>query len=127
MKLSIFYLDDDAEQLQIFELIFNGDYVVRTASRLAEARRILSECPADIIISDQSMPEISGTEFLSEAAQACPDSFRILLTGYVAVGDVLPEISNGIIHQFITKPWHPVKMREVLTRAGAALERRINT
>lgn len=127
MKRSIFYLDDDAEQLQIFELMFDGDYVVRTASGLTDARRILSECHADIIISDQSMPEISGTEFLREAAQVCPNSFRILLTGYVAVGDVLSELSNGIIHQFITKPWHPTKMREVLARAGATLDRRINT
>ncbi|HKP72064.1 MAG TPA: response regulator [Pyrinomonadaceae bacterium] len=122
MKRSVFYLDDDATLLDIFQEMFEGEYDVRTATKLSEARRMLSECAADIIISDQSMPEISGSKFLREAAALCPGSFRIMLTGYSAVGDVLGDVSKGIINIFIAKPWEEEQMRQVLERAGASLE-----
>jgi DNA-binding NtrC family response regulator len=69
---SIFYFDDENILLDIFREMFQGEYEVRTAATLSEARVILSEHP-DVIISDWSMPEISGTDFLREVMQASPD------------------------------------------------------
>jgi FixJ family two-component response regulator len=89
---------------------------VQTASTLAEARLMLAQCP-DILISDWSMPEISGIDFLREAAESCPKSFRIMLTGYGQVGDVIEEISAGLVQLFITKPWNESEMRKVLERS----------
>ncbi len=103
--------------------MFGDDYDVHTAATLEEARRVLAACDAEIIISDQLMPEIEGTEFLREAARACPHSFRILLTGHATVGEVIGELSTGIIHLFEAKPWREERMREILERAVAALDR----
>ena len=122
MKRSVFYFDDDVKLLDIFQEMFEDEYDVRTTTKLAEARRMLSECAADIIITDQSMPEISGSEFLREALRICPHSFRIMLTGYSLVGDVLGEVTNGLIDVFIVKPWQEEQMRQVLERGGAAVE-----
>jgi DNA-binding NtrC family response regulator len=122
MKRSVFYFDDDAKLLDIFQEMFEDEYDVSTTTKLAEARHMLSECAADIIITDQSMPEISGSEFLREAVKKCPRSFRIMLTGYSAVGDVLGDISNGLIDIFIVKPWKEEQMRQALERGGAAFE-----
>jgi len=115
---SIFYLDDEVGCLDIFESCFGDEYHVRTASTLAEARRMLLERPADIIISDQLMPEISGREFLSEVARAYPSSYRVMLTGSMTVGEFIPEISSGIVHLFVAKPWEARHMRQVLERAS---------
>ncbi|HEX8495184.1 MAG TPA: response regulator [Pyrinomonadaceae bacterium] len=125
MQRTVFYFDDEASLLDVFREMFSDQYDVRTAATLSEARRVLAECSAEIIISDQSMPEIDGTEFLREAAAMCPESFRILLTGQVSVGDVLEEVSTGIIHLFETKPWREERMREILDRASTVLDRRI--
>ncbi|HEY0098489.1 MAG TPA: response regulator [Pyrinomonadaceae bacterium] len=122
MKRSVFYFDDDATLLDIFQEMFEDEYDVRTTTKLAEARQMLSECASDIIITDQSMPEISGLEFLREAIKKCPDSFRVMLTGYSLVGDVFGEIANGVIDIFILKPWKEEQMRQVLERGGAAVE-----
>ena len=122
MKRSVFYFDDDATLLDIFQEMFEDEYDVRTTTKLAEARQMLSECTADIIITDQSMPEISGSEFLREAIEKCPHSFRIMLTGYAAVGDVFGDITRGLIDVFIVKPWKEEQMRQVLERGGAAVE-----
>ena len=124
MRRTIFYFDDDARLLELFEEMFRDEYDVLTAETLEEARRVLSECRVEIIISDQSMPEIEGTEFLREAAATCPESFRILLTGKITVGEVIGDMSVGIIHLFEVKPWREERMREILERAGAILDHR---
>ena len=118
MKRSIFYFDDDDGCLQIFRDTFGGEYDVRTAATLSEARRMLAERPADIVISDQWMPEITEAEFLREVAAACPSSYRVMLTGSMTVGEALPEIGSGVVHLFVTKPWKGPDMRAMLERAG---------
>jgi DNA-binding NtrC family response regulator len=118
MKQAIMYLDDEVPLLELFQQMFGEDYDVRTAGSLEEARRMLSERPADIIISDQHMPEISGTEFLAEVAQEYPLSFRVMLTGSMLAGEAIPEILSGIVQLFIAKPWDEQEMRRALERAG---------
>ena len=120
---SIFYLDDDSTHLALFQAMFGEEFDVRVSTTPDEARRMLAECAADIIISDQRMPEIEGMDFLREAMQACPASFRILLTGEVHIGEVMNEIREGLLHAFLTKPWTEMRMREMLERARAFLER----
>jgi DNA-binding NtrC family response regulator len=117
VKPSIFYFDDELVLLDIFREMFSDEYEVWTAANLSEARRIISECTPDIIISDWSMPEISGIEFLREAAGLCPRSFRIMLTGFAQVGDMINEIGTGVIQLFISKPWDEEQMRQALFRA----------
>jgi DNA-binding NtrC family response regulator len=124
MKQSIFYLDDEAACLSIFQATFGRDYDVRTATTLVEARLMLSEDPADIVIADQLMPEMAGTDFLHEVAEKYPASCRVLLTGGVMVGHVIGEVSAGVIQFFVAKPWTEADMREMLERASVALDLR---
>jgi DNA-binding NtrC family response regulator len=124
MSLTILYVDDEAELLTIFELMFRDDYDVRTFEDPVEALRMLSDCPADIIISDQMMPVMNGTEFLRRATELCPEAFRIMLTGNAAVGDVFAEIASGIINIFIPKPWIKSQMKGFLMMAENTLARR---
>ncbi|MDQ3821116.1 MAG: response regulator [Acidobacteriota bacterium] len=116
MKPTILYFDDEEMQLTLFAEMFSDEYEVRAASTLIEARAILSFCP-EIVISDWSMPGISGLEFLREAARSCPKSFRILLTGYGQVADVMLEVGRGVIQLFMPKPWNETEMRTALERA----------
>lgn len=124
MSLVILYVDDETDLLTIFELMFKDDYDIRTFDNPIDALRMLSDCPADIIISDQMMPQMSGTEFLRKAARLCPDGFRIMLTGNAAVGDVFAEIASGVINIFIPKPWNAPQMQGFLMLASNTLRRR---
>ncbi|MFN2455968.1 MAG: response regulator [Pyrinomonadaceae bacterium] len=118
MKPSILYLDDDTACLTVFRDMFSGNYDVRIASTHAEARAQLAERPADIIISDQHMPEMEGMEFLREVAAAYPQSFRIMLTGELMIGHVINEVSTGVVHLFTTKPFDEPAIQEMLERAS---------
>jgi DNA-binding NtrC family response regulator len=123
LKRTIFYIDDEVVCLNLFQKMFGDEYAVRTATTLTEARRMLTEHPADIVISDQSMPEIKGTDFLSEVATTHPSSYRVLLTGSIHLGGVIAEVGSGLIHLFISKPWTEHNMRQMLERASLHFER----
>lgn len=118
LKPSILYLDDESVCLEVFQHTFSEEYDVRIAKTIAEARRALAERPSDILISDQTMPDISGTDFLSEVAIAYPASVRVLLTGSMCCGEALREITTGIVNMFVTKPWKEADMSQVLLRAS---------
>jgi DNA-binding NtrC family response regulator len=117
LRREIFYIDDDSGCLKVFREMFDGEYDVRTETALAGARRSLAERSADIVISDQMMPEIGGKEFLREVAGAHPASYRVLLTGAITVADALKEVGAGVVHAFVVKPWAEEEMRRVLERA----------
>ncbi|HEX8843854.1 MAG TPA: response regulator [Pyrinomonadaceae bacterium] len=121
MKRSILYLDDEAVCLEVFQGLFGGEYDVRTAVTVSEARALLAECPADIVISDQLMPDVEGTEFLREVANKYPTSCRVLLSGTVNVGNVVGNIGKGTVQFFLAKPWTEQQMRRVLERADSYL------
>ena len=124
MKTSILYLDDEPEVLSVFLDTFGLEYDVTTAATAAEARRALLERPADIVISDQAMPDILGTEFLTEVARDYPQAFRVMLTGSMTVGGALPEIGSGVVQLFVAKPWDPAGMRRMLERVTLQRELR---
>jgi DNA-binding NtrC family response regulator len=117
MKTTIFYFDDEVICLNLFQEMFGGEYDVRTATTLSEAWRMLAERPAEIVISDQSMSEITGVDFLQEVAAKYPSSFRVLLTGSISIVGVFPLISAGTIHLFIPKPWTEHGVRQLLERS----------
>lgn len=120
-KASILYLDDEQTCLDVFRLTFGDEYLVRVAQTAAEGRRALaSEGPFDVVISDQFMPDLDGLTFLGEAQTASPESYRVLLTGSVGVGDCLREIASGVVQLFIVKPWDQDHMRRVLELAESA-------
>ncbi len=118
--LSILYLDDEPSCLNIFRQMLGDDYEVRTAQTLVEARLALAEESFDIVVSDYSMPETDGLTFLREVAATQADSYRVLLTGALGVGDVVWELGGGAIHSFLKKPWDEDSLRAAVELAGAS-------
>ncbi|HYJ47397.1 MAG TPA: response regulator [Pyrinomonadaceae bacterium] len=116
-KTSILYFDDEETCLDVFQQIFSDEYDVCAVSTLAAAQEALGRERFDIIISDQLMPEIDGLTFLREMARTRPETFRMMLTGSIGVGNVIRELSAGIIHLFVTKPWTEPNMKQALERA----------
>lgn len=117
-RLSILYFDDEAICLDIFRQMFGTECEVRTAQTLGEARRALADTTFDLVFSDYWMPETDGSAFLREVAAAQPDSYRVMLTGALGVGGVIAELSRGVIHLFLKKPWSEADVRTALELAG---------
>ena len=121
----ILYVDDEPENLRIFELTFRRDFTIFTATSGDQGLEIIHTKPVALVISDHRMPGMTGTEFLARAAAVDPKTVRIMVTAYGDAATLQDAINNGSIYRFIPKPWNPDDVRATLIRGieAYALER----
>lgn len=103
---SILVVDDEPDNLDLLYRTFHREFKVLRAENGPVALEILAQVgEVAVIISDQRMPLMSGTEFLSLTATQYPDTIRIILTGYTDVVDLVEAINSGKVFKYVTKPW----------------------
>lgn len=113
----ILAVDDEQAMLNLHDRILSDDFTVHTAISGAEGLDILQKNPnIELIISDQRMPAMSGTEFLSRSMSINPNCVRIILTGYTDIKDLVDSINSGRVFQYITKPFEPDELRLTIKR-----------
>ncbi|MBO9999228.1 MAG: SpoIIE family protein phosphatase [Cyanobacteria bacterium SID2] len=118
-KLKLLVVDDETDNLDLLYRTFRRDFQVYKAESAMAALQVLEEeGEMAIIISDQRMPEMNGTEFLSKTVDRYPDTIRILLTGYTDVEDLVEAINSGQVFKYITKPWNPEELKAVVQQAA---------
>ncbi|MEC4891624.1 MAG: response regulator [Oscillatoria sp. PMC 1051.18] len=117
-KPKILIVDDEPDNLDLLYRTFHREYKVLRAESGPAALEILAcEEEVAVIISDQRMPEMTGTEFLSLTAVQYPDIIRIILTGYTDVEDLVEAINTGKVFKFVTKPWQAEELKNVVRQA----------
>jgi thioredoxin reductase (NADPH) len=89
-----------------------GDYRIMKANSGAEALDTLKQlklrnAPVALLVSDQRMPEMSGTEFLSLAMGIFPETRKILLTAYADTEAAINSINEIGLDHYLMKPWDP--------------------
>jgi CheY-like chemotaxis protein len=118
-KPKMLVVDDEPDNLDLLYRTFRRDFEVLRADSGANALSLLATSgEVAVIISDQRMPEMKGTEFLSKTVPQFPDTVRIILTGFTDVEDLVEAINAGQVYKYITKPWDPHELRTVVQRAA---------
>src|SRR5262249_62238573 len=98
MKQSrVLVVDDEQQNLDLLVRVLHREFEVFTASSGTEALDIIARNDVDVIVSDQRMPGMLGTELLREAAARCPAAKRILLTAYAHTGALVATL-HGAAH-----------------------------
>ncbi len=117
-KPKLLVVDDEQDNLDLLYRTFRKDFTVFRADGGIKALEVLAkEGEMAAIISDQRMPEMKGTEFLSRTVSDFPDTMRIVLTGFTDINDLIDAINSGQVHKYITKPWEPDQLKFVISEA----------
>ena len=119
----ILLVDDEPEILFSLRGLLRHDFEVHTAPGGAEALAILRQHPVHVIMTDQRMPGMTGVELLRRAREECPEAVRIVFTGYADIKAVVDAINEGQIYRYLTKPWDPGELVELLRQACEHYER----
>ena len=115
---TVLVVDDDVHVLAALHRLFRRDgYRVLTAASPAEGFELLALYSVQVIMSDQRMHAMSGTEFLSKVKEMYPDTVRIILSGDTRIDEVLDAINRGAIDRFYTRPMPDAALREHLRQA----------
>jgi len=111
-------IDDEPNILNALKrLLRKEDFRLLTTGSGREGLKILDEEEVQVVVSDQRMPEMSGTEFLKEVKARHPDIIRIILTGYTDIDTVTDAINEGHIYKFFLKPWNDQNLKLEIRQA----------
>ena len=113
-KYTILYIDDEPHNLTTFKATFKWDYHILTAKSAFDGFDILAENEVQLIISDQRMAGLSGTEFFKKVVKRFPDPMRIILTGFSELEVIMRAINECGIYRYMTKPWKESDMKKTI-------------
>jgi signal transduction histidine kinase len=112
----VLYVDDEPENLRIFDLTFRREFSVLLAKSGEEGLARLHASPIALVLSDHRMPGMTGVDFLARACEIDPRAVRMLVTAYGDAETLGHAINSGAIYRFVAKPWTPDEMRVSLRR-----------
>ncbi len=115
---TLLLVDDEENVLRSLVRLFRRDgYRILAAGNVRDAFDLLATNDVQVILSDQRMSDMSGTEFLGRVKMLYPDTVRMVLSGYTDLATVTDAINRGAIYRFLTKPWNDDELREHIRQA----------
>lgn len=115
---TVLFVDDEENILHSLKRLLRKEgYQIQTATNGSDGLEILKNQDVHLVVTDQRMPGMSGTEFLAKAKEEFPDTIRIILTGYTEVDSITASINKGHIYKFFLKPWDDQNLRLELKQA----------
>ncbi|MBL7995203.1 response regulator [bacterium] len=124
-KPKILIVDDEVEILRVLFKTLEDDYDVVTTSRAKEALEMIDNS-VHVILSDQRMPEMSGSEFLKAVRDKYPQIVRIIMSGYSDMNALISSVNDGEIFRYISKPWELQDLLDTLQLAVAKYNENIS-
>ncbi|MHB0961252.1 MAG: response regulator [Pirellulaceae bacterium] len=118
-KHPVLLVDDEPEILFSLKGLLRREFELYTAEDGNEAMRILHDHPIHVIMTDQRMPQMTGVELMGRVKTEYPDAIRIIFTGYADIKAVIDAINRGALYRYVTKPWDPDELIELLHDATA--------
>lgn len=116
-------LDDEENVLRSLRRLFRtAGYRIHATTEPDEAFELLARHPVGVVVSDQRMPKMSGTDFLRRVKSLHPATRRIVLSGYTELQSITDAINEGAIYKFFTKPWNDAQLQLQVEEAFVAYE-----
>jgi len=124
IKHTILVVDDEENNLQLLKRTLRRKYNIITATNGLEALKIVEENGDNIalIISDQRMPQMTGTEFLSQISDKYPNIIKMLLTGYSDIDAMVEGVNKCQLFQYISKPFDLDELQIIIKNGINAYE-----
>lgn len=97
--------------------LHNEPWKIFTAATTGGAFDILSREAVDVVVSDERMPGMSGSQFLSEVRKKYPHTIRMILSGQADLEAAVRAINEGEVYRFLLKPCNPADLRITIRQA----------
>jgi len=112
------FVDDDPETLASYGRALRKKYELDMALGPVRGLEAVAENgPYAVVVSDLRMPGMDGVEFFSRLRKSCPDTVRIMLTGYADIRSAMDAVNTGHVFRFLAKPCAEEELDAALTAA----------
>jgi len=117
-RCNVLFVDDEPLVLgSLRDALRKYPFTILTATAGSQALTLLESQPVDVVVSDERMPGMTGSEFLSIVRQKHPHTIRIILTGQASLTSAIRAINEGEVYRFLTKPCAAVDLAITIQRA----------
>lgn len=118
-EFALLFVDDEEQARKYFRLAFENDFQVLTAPSVDAAWDIVAAANprVGVLVTDQRMPEKTGTDLLGRVRRTHPDIVRILATAYADLEAAIDAVNSGSIFKYLVKPWEVRELRITLRHA----------
>ena len=114
----ILLVDDDILILKSLTRLLHVDgYAIDTAANGESAVEKMRTQEYAVVVADQRMPAMSGSEVLREACHLLPHATRITLTGCTDIESAIRSVNEGSVQYFLLKPWESDHLRGIIKQA----------
>jgi len=111
MNYTVLIVDDQELIRDLLENALEREhYIVLSAASAEQALAVLESHPVDVVISDEVMPGMAGSDFLAVVRKKYPETIRMILTGHARVDSAISAINEGEVYRFFTKPCNVVDL-----------------
>lgn len=118
MSDAILLVDDEPSVLSaILRSLRGEDYEVVSELSGELALERMSERSFKVVVSDERMARMQGSEFLATVRRLYPGTVRILLTGHASLEAAMRAVNEGGIYKFLTKPWSDTDLKQAIREA----------
>ncbi|MCE1226231.1 MAG: response regulator [Geobacteraceae bacterium] len=118
MSNHILLVDDEVNVLSaLTRALFDEPYQVTCAKSGEEALELIAKTPFKLVVSDERMIGMQGSELLAILKDKHPDTLRILLTGHATLEAAMKAVNQGEIYRFFTKPWNDTELKFAIRSA----------
>jgi len=117
-RATLLLVDDDPHVLLALQMLLGDDgYRILTAMSALEGFDLLALHEVQVILCDERMPDMTGTDFLARVKEMHPDALRILLSSGADGEALIASINRGEVYRYYTKPWDAAELRNNLREA----------
>jgi FixJ family two-component response regulator len=115
----VLFVDDEAKTRKYFAKLFGKTFRIVVAEDGVAGLERFREHQDEIglVVTDQRMPNETGSEFLAKVALLKPAVVRILSTAFADIDAAVDSVNKGGIYRYITKPWEVPELEVTLKRA----------
>jgi two-component system cell cycle response regulator len=115
---TLLVVDDDAFMREVLVDALEGEpWRILSAGSAEEALALLEREPVDVILSDQCMPGMQGTELMARVSREHPRTVRLILSGLSEIEAIERASAAGLVDRHLPKPWAAGALREDLRAA----------
>jgi signal transduction histidine kinase len=116
IKPNIVIVDDEESILKELRILLGRAYKVHVFTNPEDAEKFIDQNKVDLVVSDEMMPEMRGSELLARIHKKYPDICNIVLSGQAEKDDIVKAVNEGHIFSFIYKPAERQQLMNVIEK-----------
>lgn len=117
-KSKVLFVDDEPHVTSALKRALRGEpYEILSVDSAKAGLDALARQDISVVVSDEQMPGMSGSEFLAEVRKKYPNTIRMILTGQASLDAVIRAINEGEVYRFFTKPCNAADLKITIRQA----------